>query len=166
VNWLTHGLIIPVQEANNHQYSSELMQELAADISAWALDLGFQASGITDTDLSAAEARLMNWLHDGHHGEMQYMERHGTRRSRPADLVPGTVRIISVRMDYWPETASAVDDLLQQPTTGFVSRYSLGRDYHKVLRSVTGHLSTAPRCSKKRWPKKPGWAGSGSTATC
>ena len=117
------------------------MQDLATEISAWASELGFQAMGITDIDLSGHETRLMNWLQNGYHGEMDYMQRHGTRRSRPADLMPGTVRVISVRMDYWPEPASAVEDLLQRPDIGFISRYALGRDYHKVMRQALQKLA-------------------------
>lgn len=117
------------------------MQKLAADIAAWAFDLGFQATGITDTELTSHETRLLNWLHNGYHGEMAYMARHGTRRSRPADLVPGTTRVISVRMDYWPENATGVEDLLQRRDSAFISRYALGRDYHKVLRNSLQKLA-------------------------
>jgi epoxyqueuosine reductase len=101
---------------------------LARDIKRWAHELGFQQAGITTTELDAAEAHLLRWLGAGHHGEMAYMERHGTRRSRPAELVPGTVRIISVRMDYWPPQARAADAVLQDPALAYVSRYALGRD--------------------------------------
>jgi len=107
---------------------------LARDIKRWAQELGFQQAGITTTELGAAEAHLLRWLGAGHHGEMTYMERHGTRRSRPADLVPGTVRIISVRMDYWPQQVREATKVLQEPVLAYVSRYALGRDYHKVLR--------------------------------
>jgi epoxyqueuosine reductase len=101
---------------------------LARDIKQWARELGFQQAGITTTELDAAETHLLRWLDAGRHGEMSYMERHGTLRSRPADLVPGTVRIISVRMDYWPPQARAADTVLQDPLLGYVSRYALGRD--------------------------------------
>jgi len=107
---------------------------LSRDIKRWAQELGFQQAGITATELDAAEAHLLRWLGAGNHGEMTYMERHGTRRSRPADLVPGTVRIISVRMDYWPQQAREANEVLQDPTLAYVSRYALGRDYHKVVR--------------------------------
>ncbi len=100
----------------------------------WARELGFQQLGITDCDLSQAEARLLTWLDAGAHGEMDYMVRHGAKRSRPAELVPGTVRVISVRMDYRPRVARNAADVLQDPTLGYVSRYALGRDYHKVVR--------------------------------
>ncbi|BBA32264.1 iron-sulfur cluster binding protein [Methylocaldum marinum] len=107
---------------------------LAAKIKTWGRELGFQQVGVADTDLSAAEKRLRAWLKDGFHGEMDYMARHGTKRSRPDELVPGTLRVISVRMDYLPEERTAVRERLQDPAAAFISRYVLGRDYHKVLR--------------------------------
>ncbi len=107
---------------------------LARNIKAWARDLGFQQLAITDTELTEAERRLEDWLEGGRHGEMAYMSRHGTRRSRPAELVSGTRRVISVRMDYRPEPSRDSEAVLQDPLCGFVSRYALGRDYHKVLR--------------------------------
>jgi epoxyqueuosine reductase len=107
---------------------------LARDIKAWGRELGFDRVGIGDTDLRAAESRLLDWLGRGRHGEMAYMERHGTRRSRPAELVPGTVRVISARMNYLPPRGAAIDAVLNDAALGFVSRYALGRDYHKLLR--------------------------------
>lgn len=107
---------------------------LALDIKAWGKALGFQQVGISDIDLVEAESRLSDWLAAGRHGSMSYMERHGAKRSRPAELVPGTLRIISARMDYLPATAMPAEDVLQQGARGFISRYALGRDYHKVLR--------------------------------
>jgi epoxyqueuosine reductase len=106
---------------------------LAARIRAWGRELGFQQVGITDTDLSAAEDHLNDWLAGGLHGEMDYMARHGSKRSRPAELVPGTLRVISVRMDYLPPADDPAAQLAD-PAAAFVSRYALGRDYHKVLR--------------------------------
>jgi epoxyqueuosine reductase len=107
---------------------------LARRIKAWGLDLGFQRVGISGTDLGDAEARLLAWLNRGWHGEMDYMARHGARRARPGELVPGTVRVISVRMDYHPEGAAESWSVIRDPDCAFVSRYALGRDYHKVLR--------------------------------
>jgi epoxyqueuosine reductase len=107
---------------------------LARHIKRWGLELGFQQVGITDTDLGEDEAHLFHWLEHGRHGAMDYMQRHGTRRSRPAELVPGTVRVISVRMDYWPAGAAAADRLLGDTARAYLSRYALGRDYHKVIR--------------------------------
>ncbi|MDE2138574.1 MAG: tRNA epoxyqueuosine(34) reductase QueG, partial [Gammaproteobacteria bacterium] len=88
-----------------------------------------------DVDLSDAEAHLLAWLGRGRHGEMQYMESHGTRRSRPQELQPGTVRVISARLDYLPGQAADSETVLRDPQRGFISRYALGRDYHKVLRA-------------------------------
>jgi epoxyqueuosine reductase len=114
---------------------------LSTQIRHWGRELGFQQLGITDTQLDDAEAYLLHWLAAGRHGTMEYMERHGTRRSRPADLVPGTVRVISVRMDYWPGDALAADTVLQDPALAYLSRYALGRDYHKVVRKRLQQLA-------------------------
>lgn len=108
---------------------------LARDIRVWGSALGFQQLGICDTELSDAEAHLFAWLARGRHGEMAYMQRHGTRRTRPAELLPGTVRVISARMDYWPGQARDAWQTLGDPTHAYVSRYALGRDYHKLLRT-------------------------------
>lgn len=108
--------------------------DLARKIKAWGRELGFQQVGITDTELCEAETRLLDWLEQGLHGEMHYMARHGTRRSRPAELEPGTLRVISVRMDYLPEPMEALRRRLEDPVTAFISRYALGRDYHKLMR--------------------------------
>ena len=108
----------------------------------WGMELGFQQVGISDTRLDEDEAFLLQWLRSGYHGEMDYMQRHGTRRSRPAELVPGTVRVISVRMDYWPEGARDVGEVLQDVALAYLSRYALGRDYHKVLRKRLQQLAT------------------------
>ncbi len=85
---------------------------LARDIKAWAVELGFQQAGIADPDLGADEARLLAWLDAGRHGEMHYMRRHGLKRSRAALLHPGTLRVISVRMDYLPRDAAPAEDVL------------------------------------------------------
>lgn len=107
---------------------------LAARIKTWGRELGFQHIGIADLDLSEAEAHLLDWLKAGFHGEMDYMARHGTKRSRPAELVPGTVRVISARLDYLPEERPTLREALETPGAAFISRYALGRDYHKLLR--------------------------------
>ena len=107
---------------------------LAGEIKGWGEELGFQQVGIADCDLGAAEERLAEWLARGWHGDMDYMAAHGTKRSRPAELVAGTVRVISVRMNYLPESAKAGSQVLGDPAAAYVSRYALGRDYHKVMR--------------------------------
>lgn len=109
--------------------------QLATQIKQWGLELGFQQVGISDTDLSAAEQHLHEWLERGMQGEMQYLSAHGLKRSRPTLLQPGTRSIISVRMDYLPENPAGSHALLENPALGFVSRYALGRDYHKLLRN-------------------------------
>ena len=114
---------------------------LASDIKRWGQALGFQQVGIGPARLDADETHLLNWLAAGRHGEMDYMARHGTHRSRPADLVPGTSCVISVRMDYWPGEARAADAVLQEPALAYLSRYALGRDYHKLLRKRLQQLA-------------------------
>ena len=114
---------------------------LARHIKAWGRELGFQQLGITDTDLSVAEGRLFAWMEQGRHGAMAYMARYGSKRSRPAELKPGTLRVISVRLDYLPEPMRNMETRLQQPAAAFVSRYTLGRDYHKLLRKRLQRLA-------------------------
>jgi epoxyqueuosine reductase len=108
---------------------------LAQQIKQWGHELGFAALGIADGELSAAEAGLQAWLAQGFHGEMDYMAAHGVKRSRPADLVPGTLRIISARLDYFPPVCADPHAVLGDADAAYVSRYALGRDYHKVLRN-------------------------------
>ena len=115
--------------------SNQKMSTLALQIKQWGQELGFQQVGITDTNLPEAEAYLKIWLANNFHGEMDYMQRHGLKRSRPELLHPGTVRIISVRMDYLPEYAIAMNQALAEPTSAYISRYALGRDYHKLMRN-------------------------------
>ncbi|HAU5566416.1 TPA: tRNA epoxyqueuosine(34) reductase QueG [Serratia fonticola] len=110
------------------------LQQLAHQIKLWGRELGFQQVGICDTDLSAEEPKLQDWLEKQYHGEMDWMARHGMMRARPHELLPGTLRVISVRMNYLPAKA-AFASTLKNPQLGYVSRYALGRDYHKVLRN-------------------------------
>jgi len=98
------------------------------------MTLGFQQVGISDTDLSQAEQHLQDWLEAGYHGDMAWMAHHGHKRSRPAELHANTLRIISVRMDYRPEEDTPPEALLQEPAQAMISRYALGRDYHKLMR--------------------------------
>ena len=111
------------------------MQHLALQIKQWGQALGFQQVGITDTDLSVAEQHLQAWLAKGYQGEMDYMHRHGLKRSRPELLHEGTVRVISVRMDYQTDAADSMHQQLADPTAAYISRYALGRDYHKLMRN-------------------------------
>jgi epoxyqueuosine reductase len=104
---------------------------LARRIRDWGAELGFQAVGIADADLSAAEPRLLEWLAQGWHGDMEYMARHGALRARPAELKPGTLRVICCRMDYAADVSSG---LPQESADAYVAKYARGRDYHKVLR--------------------------------
>lgn len=109
--------------------------QLSLHIKQWGEELGFQQVGISDTNLTDAEQHLQQWLDKGFNGEMQYMAAHGLKRSRPALLLEGTRSIISARMDYLPEPSAISQKLLDDPATAFVSRYALGRDYHKLLRN-------------------------------
>ncbi|MCB5187542.1 tRNA epoxyqueuosine(34) reductase QueG [Methylobacillus caricis] len=117
------------------------LEELAADIKRWGMELGFGQVGIADTDLSAAEDRHRQWIEKGFHGAMDYMAKHGNKRTRPHELVPGTVRIISARMDYMPPHARNSDEVMSDSELAYISRYALGRDYHKVLRNRLQKLS-------------------------
>ena len=106
---------------------------LAASVRRRAAELGFQQVAISDGTLDSDEAELLAWLNAGYHGELEYMARHGVRRARPAALVPGTIRIISARMDYRRDGADP-GTVLGMPELGYISRYALGRDYHKMIR--------------------------------
>jgi epoxyqueuosine reductase len=122
--------------------SSQNFQNLALKIKLWGAELGFQQVGITDTNLQNAEQHLLQWLKKGFHGEMDYMQRHGIKRSRPEQLLPGTISVISVRMDYLPESQKEMHHALENPINAYVSRYALGRDYHKVMRKRLQKLAT------------------------
>ena len=113
---------------------------LAADVKRWAREAGFQRVGIAGVERPEDEARLVEWLERGMHGAMEYMARHGSRRSRPAELVPGTLRVVSVGLDYLPDAADMAQ-ALDDPTRAYVSRYALGRDYHKLMRQRLQRLA-------------------------
>jgi epoxyqueuosine reductase len=120
--------------------------QLVADVRALALELGFSQIGVAGVDLSSAEAGLAAWLSNGFHGQMDYMAAHGLKRARPAELVPGTVSVITARMDYLPRATpegwQGIEfERLARPAEGIVSLYARGRDYHKVLRSRLQKLS-------------------------
>lgn len=109
------------------------MQQLAQNIKQWGLELGFQQIGITDTNLHLYEERFLNWLKKNYHGDMNYMAQHGSKRTRPGELIPNTLRVISVRMDYLPPNTS-IQKTLCNPQKAYISRYALGRDYHGLIR--------------------------------
>ena len=106
-----------------------------------AREAGFDRLGVASIEIPEDERHLLRWLDAGFHGEMDYMRRHGTMRSRPQQLVPGTIRVVSVRMDYWPAAARDAAEVLDDPESGYISRYALGRDYHKVLRGALARLA-------------------------
>jgi epoxyqueuosine reductase len=114
--------------------------QLAIDLKHWGRELGFQQVGITDIDLADAEIRLQEWLAKGYHGSMKWMSAHSNKRSRPAELLPNTVRVISVRMDYLPGDTQQIQTL-KDPTKAYISRYALGRDYHKLIRKRLAQLA-------------------------
>ncbi|WP_340677131.1 tRNA epoxyqueuosine(34) reductase QueG [Paraglaciecola sp.] len=116
------------------QLDTQALTLLAENIKAWGKTLGFQQVGICDVDLSQHEGRLQNWLDKGYAGEMHYMSEHGMKRARPAELQPGTLRAISVRMDYLPPDAQFARSL-KNKNQAYISRYALGRDYHKLMRA-------------------------------
>lgn len=121
--------------------TSHSVNDLLPLLRQWAQELGFGAIGISGIDLGQAEQRLLDWLAKGYHGEMHWMAAHGSKRSRPAELVPGTLSIISVRMDYFPPDSADAAAVLNHPELGYISRYALGRDYHKVLRQRLAKLA-------------------------
>ncbi|WP_455202736.1 tRNA epoxyqueuosine(34) reductase QueG [Kaarinaea lacus] len=117
-----------------NKYQHLDLQQLAHHIKSRATALGFQGVGISNTELEEAETHLVNWLDAGFQGDMEYMQRHGTKRSRPAELEPGTVSVISTTFNYWPEPDQHCQMILDNPEQAYISRYALGRDYHKVIR--------------------------------
>ena len=126
----------------NETPTSKSPEDLSRFVKHAALNIGLPHCAITDTDLAEHELNFLNWLNDGFHGSMEYMERHGVKRSRPAELLPGTTRIISVRMDYFPPDTKEPWSVINDATLGYVSRYALGRDYHKVLRNKLQKLAS------------------------
>ena len=117
------------------------LEEVRRELAARAAELGFAAIGVASIEIPEDERHLLRWLADGFQGEMDYMERHGVMRSRPQQLAPGTVRVVSARMDYWPEGSREPEAVLEDGTLGYVSRYAVGRDYHKILRRALATLA-------------------------
>ena len=116
------------------------LAQLAQSIKDWGRELGFQQVGIADVDLGEHEQHLQRWLEAGYQGEMDYMAAHGSKRSHPDQLVPGTLRVVSLRMDYLPGD-TGMSERLAQPEQAYVSRYALGRDYHKLIRKRLQQLA-------------------------
>jgi epoxyqueuosine reductase len=108
--------------------------EFVAELRALARGLGFDDLGVATIELGDDEAHLLEWLAAGFHGELHYMQRFGARRARPDAITPGTVRVVSVRLDYWPGTAAAPEAVLADGSLAYISRYALGRDYHRLMR--------------------------------
>ena len=121
----------PAANASPRRRVDASLGNLSSSIKQWGRELGFQAVGIADADLSAAEPRLLEWLAQGWHGEMEYMARHGALRARPAELKPGTLRVISCRMNYLNDSPQGFEEDGEKAS---IARYARGRDYHKVLR--------------------------------
>ncbi len=126
-----------MSKTQNHFDSTVLVER----IRHWGRELGFQQVGISDTELGEAEKQLFDWLEAGYHGEMAYMQRHGVKRSRPAELEPGTLSIIAVRMDYLPPSSAEPWSVLRNGEQAYISRYALGRDYHKLMRKRLQQLA-------------------------
>ena len=116
------------------KFAPPALAAIRARLQELAQELGFDGLGVAELDLAEDELHLLRWLQNGYHGDMHYMARHGLMRSRPAALAPGSVRAICVRMNYLPREAAAAEAVLGDPQRAYVSRYALGRDYHKVLR--------------------------------
>jgi len=114
---------------------------LATEIKDWAQAAGFDALAVADVDLRHAETRLSQWIEQGRHGEMRYFERNTSKRTRPAELVPGTIRVLSARLNYMPAEAQDTQSVLDDARRAFISRYALGRDYHKVIRGRLQRLA-------------------------
>jgi len=147
---LRRGLVRPTQTFYNQRvthFNTHIdAAQLLSKIQAWASALGFSQIGVTGIDLSSSEAGLSAWLARGFHGDMRYMTAHGLKRARPAELVPGTVSVITARLDYLPQATPAhwqtlEFERLRRPAEGVVSLYARGRDYHKVMRPRLQKLS-------------------------
>ena len=137
------------ESINNHINPANLSQQQLAElnrlIKVWAQELGFQQCAVSDIDLSEHEPHLQKWLDNNYHGEMHYMEKHGSKRSHPEQLVPGTLRSINLRMDYLKEdlpVSTEIIEQLQNNNKAYIARYALGRDYHKLIRKRLQQLAT------------------------
>ena len=140
---------------NDSTLSSDKLQSLKSRIRAWAMELDFHGFGVSDTDITTAEKYLFSWINKGRHGEMKYMYKHGTRRSRPEELVPNTVRILSFRMNYWHASKHPPEMVLADMNRGYISRYALGRDYHKLIRKRLATLAAQISSEVKSYQFRP-----------
>ncbi len=125
----------------DEKYTESDQQALLQRMQRWARSFGFQALGVSDINLQDAEEKLQTWLARGFHGDMAFMEKHGKKRTHPEQLVEGTIRVISVRMDYWPGEAAEPWQVMADGDKAFISRYALGRDYHKLMRKRLAKLA-------------------------
>lgn len=144
-------------DPDNNIDTHHAMHLLADDVKRWGRELGFQQVGITDIDLGRHRERLDQWLANRYHGEMGWMAQHQSLRHDPSALLPNTLRVISARMDYLPENPQHIQ-VLKQPNKAYLSRYALGRDYHKLIRkrlaALAGKLEAAYRdlAQEHHWP--------------
>ncbi len=123
--------------------STDALRSFKARFDSRARALGFDSVGVAGIEIPQDEQHLVRWLADGYHGSMGFMQRHGLMRSRPPLFKPGTCRIVSVRMNYWPREARAAEAVLGDPELAYVSRYALGRDYHRIMRPALARLAEA-----------------------
>ena len=124
----------PAADPTPMTFDPSTLKDLARVVKQKAFDLGFQKLGVSDTNLDSDRAHLDRWLALKRHGDMDYMARHGSMRTTPQELLPGTVRVITARMDYLPQSGSEAERTLTQPDRAYIARYALGRDYHKLMR--------------------------------
>ncbi len=159
-----NGAVQPTNKTRQHMPKSEHTQqrphetiqtldELARLIKIWGQEMGFQQVGITDTDLSSEETQLKEWLKKGYQGDMNWLAEHGNKRSRPNELLPDTQRVISVRLDYLPADTDQIK-ILKSSEHAFVSRYALGRDYHKLMRKRLSQLAQRIETAAKKLPEE------------
>lgn len=121
--------------------NTDTLTSIRSQLEQWAQELGFQQLGIAGVDLHQHEGYLQKWLDAGYQGDMHYMNRHGRKRTRPDELIPGTCTVLTLRMDYLPESAANPEGLLAQSDRAYISRYALGRDYHKLIRQRLARLA-------------------------
>ena len=127
--------------AESNELSSLDGDQVKQSLQSWSRELGFQQLDISDVELAEDERKLNDWLDRGMHADMDYMGAHGTKRTRPAELVPGTLSVISVRINYLTEPNALAAEALQRTEQGYISRYALGRDYHKLIRKKLQKLA-------------------------